>query len=290
MIWRKILQLIASLVVVSNLCSAAFAAPNWQTKQSSITALQAQNSPVDAGTYSHGLKVNPDDMTQEQIDKPIKLTPDEQHQAKVWQLTQAQEQRYLMLMQNRSQINYAGRHLSPVWMLGLNARTQPERMYYAKLAAKQEMQLIAQNLAWNSAYHDAFKQLTKGMPLVKPYNVAKFSPYSYQPAKLVAHDSLSLFTTVKAPVTSILVNLLMSMRAHPSVQLNIYIVGKSLSNDDIQHWANEHSIPVQWVSDKRITLNNGNAAYNRLVLKSKTLPILILLRDGKASLVDTGRF
>jgi len=105
-----------------------------------------------------GLTEFQDEVVEE---KEIELTAGQNHQAKVWNLTEAEEKRYLQLMQSRSGIYYQGLHMSPIDILGLNARNDAERAHFAELAAKQEAQKVAQNIAWNNAFYKRITSFLK---------------------------------------------------------------------------------------------------------------------------------
>lgn len=152
---------------------ASDAIPNVQT--SSVAELSSKASVIDTGTFQKGLMVSQDDVLLEQVSNSIVLTKEQKQQAKVWGLTEQEEQRYITVMQNKSGVFYHNKNLSPVWILGLNARSQNERMHFAKLAAQQEQQYIAQNLAWNDAYSHAYQELIQTLPIIRPFDFNQFS-------------------------------------------------------------------------------------------------------------------
>ena len=108
-------------------------------------------------------------------DQEIKLTDAQNHEAKVWNLSEAEEKRYIQLMQSRSALYYKGLRMSPIDILGLNARNDAERAHFAELAAKQEAQKVAQNIAWNNAFYTAF--FCSG---VSPLSIFISSEFSHQ--------------------------------------------------------------------------------------------------------------
>lgn len=248
-----------------------------------------ETTPVDEALAQVGLAVHSDDITPDQDSTKFVLTPEQIHQALVWQLTSEQEKRYVFLMQNRAAIQYKDRNLSPIWILGLNARTDAERTYYAHLAALQERQYVAQNLAWRNAFDVAYSELVQGFPIIKPFNTDKFSPYHVQPVQYQADDVLDLFIRPNDPIRGALSSLLTALTIQPTLVLNIYMVGTSIQAATIQSWAKEQSIPVNLVDNKRITLNEGNQQYAALKMDKKPLPLLLLIRKGQALSVDLGQ-
>jgi len=233
-----------------------------------------------------------DDITQDQAVDSIKLTAKQQHQAKVWDLSKKQEQRYVALMQNKSGSYYKKRPLSPVEVLGINARTDQEREYYAMLAAQQESQRIAKELAYDNTFRQSYIKLVnqKNLPVVRDFNTRQYSPYFYKPVDLKPNDQLVFFVKQKDVVDPVTISLLNSLKKIKNLQLNIYFVDKNVSKQQIFTWADHHYIPQKMVKDKLITLNFGYDKFQNLVIKDKRTPLLLRIRGDKTTRVDMGRF
>ena len=133
-----------------------------------------------------------DDITSDQDIDKVTLTLEQKHQAFVWGLTEEQERRYVLLMQNRSGVYYQKSQLTPVEILGINASTNNERHAYAVLDAKQEFERTGKLLAFNAAYYQAATQLKEQLhlPMIRSFDATQFSPYSYQPTTLEPQDQL----------------------------------------------------------------------------------------------------
>ncbi|MFN7098004.1 MAG: TIGR03759 family integrating conjugative element protein [Gammaproteobacteria bacterium] len=284
---RKTLYITTYIILAVCLTERAFAeTDSWQNSPLQVNASR-QATPADSGTYVRGLTVNQDDITPEQTGNNIQLTAAQMHQALVWGLTPEQEQRYINLMQNKSGLQYQGLHLSPVWILGLNARDDTERAYFAKLAAEQEERYVAGNLAWNQAYTQAYRDLTAGLPVIKPFDVSQYSPVLHQNVVWQQQDIVNLFITATDAVGEILANIMAALSSHPDMKLNVFFVGNA-NPTAIQAWANEQSIPTTWVISGRVTLNDGNTQYAHLAILNKKTPLLVLVRNNQAHLIDTG--
>ena len=229
------------------------------------------------------------DFEDEVIDeKDFELSDTQKHEAKVWQLTEAEEKRYVQLMKSRSGVYYQGLRMSPIDILGLNARDDIEREYFAELAAKQEAQKVAQNIAWNNAFYQAYNKLFKDVPVVGNFDPSPYSPYAHQPIQLKSGERLYLFIKTDDAVKIILMQLIDSLSRTPNTQLNLLFV--DMDSDAIQLWANRQQIPLTLVNSQQITLHNGKQQYEALTLKNKHTPLL-LLSNGKASqVIDMGRF
>ena len=229
------------------------------------------------------------DFEDEVIDeKDFELSDTEKHEAKVWQLTEAEEKRYIQIMQSRSGLYYQGLRMSPIDILGLNARDDAEREHFAELAAIQEAQKVAQNIAWNNAFYQAYNKLFKDVPVVGDFDPSPYSPYAHQPIQLKPGDRLYLFVKADDAVKTILMQLVDAVSRTPNTQLNLLFV--DMDSDAIQLWANRQQIPLALVNSQQITLHDGKQQYDALMFKNKRTPLL-LLSNGKASqVVDMGRF
>ena len=107
------------------LCPSLALAQSWSVED--LHTKDSKTAVADTGIYAVSQKQFPDDMTLDQQDQKIELTTEQLHQAQVWGLSEAEEQRFVQLMQNRSALYYKDTKLSPAEILGLNARSQQER-------------------------------------------------------------------------------------------------------------------------------------------------------------------
>lgn len=234
-------------------------------------------------------KAGVSDIQDEVIEqKDFKLSEAQKHQAKVWQLTEQEEKRYIQLMQSRSGIYYKGLRLSPVDILGLNARDDDERAHFADLSAKQEAQKVAQNIAWNNAFYKSYNQLFKSVPVVGDFNLSPYSPYSHKPIELKPGQQLYLFLKTDDAVKTTLLHLIDAINQAHDTKLNLFFIG--MSKEAIQLWANRNQIPITLVIDQKITLNNGTQYFDSLQIDNKHTPLLLLSEGKESHIVDMGRF
>lgn len=229
-----------------------------------------------------------DDITDDQRREQITLSDHDIHEAKVWNLSLDEEKRYLLLMKNKSTVYYQGLNMTPLDILGLNAQDDAEREHFAELAAKQEAIKVAQNLAWNNAFHNAYNKLFEGIPVVGDFDPAPFSPLNYKPLRLSAGESLYLFVKPDDAIKTVLMMLIEAINETPNTQLNLLFL--DMDEESIQVWASRHEIPYELVRGKRITLSQGELAYEALLLKKKSTPLLLLAKNGTSTPVDLGRF
>lgn len=244
-----------------------------------------------------------DDVLSGQVEK-IKLTEADTQQAQSWGLDGSEEKRYLAIMTNRGTQYFKSRVLktpagdmivsddyTPVEVLGINARTDEERQKYAQKQAAQEFQWQAKWWAYNAAYNKAAQSLKErlNLPIIKKFDTAKFSPYNYTPVSLEPHDKLLLFVGLGDAVRPIVSSLMGSIAKDTSIQLDVYFVGKNVTNDEVQTWAKSQNLVPKLVKDHQITLNLGNDMFSELNTDRKP-PVLVLVRNGQSRFVDTGRF
>jgi integrating conjugative element protein (TIGR03759 family) len=235
-----------------------------------------------------GLELNENDVTTDQDPNKLQLNEQQLHEAKVWELTPDEEKRYVLLMQNRSKFYYQGLRQTPLDILGLNARNEAERNHFAELAAKQEAQKVAKNIAWNNAFYKAYNKLFANVPVVGDFDPSPFSPYNHKPVQLNPGDTLYFFIKPEDAVTTILMVLMDAIENTPDTHLHVML----MESEDlaIQLWANKHQIPQHLVNNARITLNHGDLNYQALKVNKKSTPLLLLAKNGHSSVVDLGRF
>lgn len=205
----------------------------------------------------------------------------------MWGLTADEEKRYVLLMQNKSKFYYKGLRQTPIDILGINARNETERNHFAELAARQEAQKVAKNIAWNNAFYKAYNELFVNVPVVGDFDPSPYSPYAHKPVQLSQGDTLYFFIKEQDAVKTILLMLFDAIEQTPNARLHLMLL--DMNDTTIQIWANQHQIPQHLVNGGRITLNHGELSYQSLKIK-KSLPMLLLSQNGHSSIVDLGRF
>ncbi len=280
----------AVMPVMSFALSSDLLGLQWQA-QSIQQANQAAANTPDPMTDERGLKQFHDDTYPDQDINKTVLTAVQQHQATVWGLTQDDEKRYVELMQNRSGLYWKHSDMSPVEILGIDSRTTDERMHYATIYAKQLQERLAKELAWQAAADQAKKIINAGLPVVRPFDTKPFSPYSFKPIVLAPNDKLFLFTSSTLDIKRIMATLLQDLapgKAPINTTLNIFFTGHPTATE-VNTWARDQNIPVNLVSSGVITLNNDQGDLDQ-IKDHPALPVLVLVRNGQASKVDTSRF
>lgn len=235
-----------------------------------------------------GIKENIDDITDDQDIDKVTLTEKDKHEAKVWQLTEEEEKRYKLLMQNKSAVYYEGLRLTPLDILGINARSEQERDHFAQMSAQFEAQKVAKNLAWNNAHFRAYQKVVVGLPVIQNFDASKHGPYAYRPIVLKTGQQLHFYLKKDDAVTTLISPLIKAIEESDNTLLVLSCI--DCSSTDIQLWANNHNIPKTLVEKGRVRLDLGHLQYDALQVpqKEKVTPLLISVIGGHANLVDLG--
>ena len=233
-----------------------------------------------------------DDITSDQNVETIKLTKGQLHQAQVWGLSSEEEKRYVALMQDKSGFFYgSGAHMSPTEVLGANARSDEERNKYAKKDAQDQFQYLAKYFSYNASYSKAAAAYKEklNLPVLRPFNTAKFSPYNYQPIDVKGGDKYMLFVGIHDSVRPVVSYFMGVIEKDDTVQLNVYFIENNNTKGSVLDWARSQNIPTEMVIKHDITLNYDNGMFSTLAHKEKP-PILVRVRSGKSDIIDMGRF
>ena len=218
----------------------------------------------------------------------VELTKEQKLQARIWRLEDGQYARYLVLKKNKTGTFIP--EANPIVVLGVNSRNNDEREGYARLLAQIEFEQTAKYLAFNSEYQKQANLLRKKMnlPIIRQFDTDQFSPYAYNPIPLKKDDKLFLYAKSTDSVDAMVRPFIKNLKNKGS-QLNIFFTDTP-GDEKIQAWGRAHSLPLSLVKEHIITLNNSLGQYNKFKKDSGGQPILILLRNGKSTIIDLGRF
>lgn len=187
----------------------------------------------------------------------VQASVDAYTRAQFPQLTEADWLRYEVLLRGPAGYTTA-KELDPVTVLGIYARDDAERVRWAEVAAQQEHERIAAELAYAAAYSAAWRRLYPDErfgadPLPAPV-VRQEPPQADRPLSA----RLMLFVDAAAPVKS---NFLADPLARtqalagtaPSIGLDVYVVGAK-DTAAAQAWADRQrvgrpSVPVTMQPD-----------------------------------------
>lgn len=189
---------------------------------------------------------------------------DLKRQASVWQLTEAQYQRYLELMEH-GRARYFWRDLDPVMVLGLSAETEQERQAYAELYVQVMRDRVTRELAWERAYQAADKKLYPDQQTVidprRLWGAAKrpgLDSETGQAEQLWAGDHLFVIVDQAClSCVSQVKNLMQSVAQNHEITADLYVVGPQ-TNQQLLAFAQSAGLPKAPFKAKRATLNLGD--------------------------------
>lgn len=190
--------------------------------------------------------------------------------AQQWGLKADEYQRYQELMDGPLGIYSPG--LDPLTALGISARTEEERRYFAELQVVAETQRVERELAYQKAYDEAFKRLLPDLLPVDFGLSAKASPAS---VTLSSNGRLAVFVRDSCAPCDAKVKQLHKA----GTAFDVYFVG-SKTDATIRKWATKVGIDPQKVVSKTITLNHDNGRWQTMGLNGE-LPAVVKEVNGK---------
>lgn len=186
-------------------------------------------------------------------------------QAAEWGLTEAEWQRYLALKYGER--GYWSPNLDPLTTLGIEATSDAERERYARLLAKKEYQRVEKELAFQSAYDKAFKEL---YPNELPFQVDKH--ISQTQGRIFYFTKLEQCEKCEADIERVL------SYANNKTPIDIFFVGQA-DNEKIRQWAIKHKIDPRKVQRKEITLNHDQGYWVQYA--DKKIPVAYQVESGQ---------
>lgn len=191
--------------------------------------------------------------------------------AQQWGLKADEYQRYQDLMDGPLGIYSPG--LDPLTALGISARTEEERRYFAELQVVAETQRVERELAYQRAYDEAFKRMLPDLlPVDFGLSTNKLNP---APVTLSSNGRLAVFVRENCAPCEVKVKQLQKA----GTAFDVYFVG-SKTDTAIRKWATKVGIDHQKVLSKTITLNHDNGRWQTMGLGGE-LPAVVKEVNGK---------
>ncbi len=172
-----------------------------------------------------------------------------QQQAQQWGLSDADWGRYQSLMKGARGIMSPG--LDPLTTLGVETDNSAERRRLAELWVKHEYARAEKELAFQREINSAWLRLYPEMLAVNMGNAAGIAHDTQGRLALFVKESCSRCDARLAAVVA------------DNRPVDIYLVGSDGSDDKIRAWAISHSIPVDKVRSRQITLNHDRGLWQR---------------------------
>ena len=212
-------------------------------------------------------------------DDATELSETERDRAAIWDLDEAEWQRYdTLLLGIRGSISPAT--LSPIEVLGIHARDEAERRHYAERWARAMREDAERVLAFQRAYSVAFQRLFGDQELI---DVARLAGRKERTPNLQAGDRLLLFAKLNCPsCDAVLTKVLPHVEAIDGA--DIYFLGdENMQEQAIRDWAKRQNIDAGWLRSRRITVNWDNGMLHSIDANAQDVPLLFVRRDGAVS-------
>jgi len=167
--------------------------------------------------------------------------------ARLWDLSEAEWQRYKQLMQGiRGSISPST--ISPIEVLGIHARDETERQRYAEVWARAMREDVDRILAFQRAYDVAGKRLYPNELLI---DIDRLPRKTEETSAFQSTDRLLIFVRPKCPVCDVLMNKLLK-RINEVSGIDIYLTDIAPGDDAaVRDWASTHRIDTKWVRSRR---------------------------------------
>lgn len=194
---------------------------------------------------------------------------DTERKANEWGLKPDEYRRYKELMDGPLGIYSPG--LDPLTALGISARTNEERRYYAELQVVAETQRVERELAYQRAYDEAFKRM---LPDLMPVDFG-LAAKANSVAVPTGNGRLAVFVRDKClPCESKVKQLQQS-----GVAFDLYMID-SRNDSAIRKWATKVGIDPEKVLSRTITLNHDAGRWQSMAIGGE-LPAVIKEVNGK---------
>lgn len=193
------------------------------------------------------------------------------HKAQEWGLQPEEWERYQELMDGQLGIYSPG--LDPLTALGISARNDEERRYYAGKQVMAEMQRVERELAYQKAYDEAFQQMFPGL---MPVNFSASS--SPAPAVSIPSGDGRLAVFVREDCKPCEVKVQQMQNA--GLAFDLYMIDSRQDDTLIRRWATRIGIDAQKVLSRTITLNHDAGRWQALGVNGE-LPAVVLEVNGK---------
>lgn len=208
------------------------------------------------------------------------------HQA--WNLTTEEWQRFEQLMDGP--LGIYSPNIDPLTALGIEARSDEERLRYARLQVQAEAQRVEKLLAYQRAYDAAWQQQFPGLPVLldetQASDTLSATLRGLNPApasgtnrlllsQAVSSARLAVFVEDNCPVCETAIQKLQA----EGQAFDLYMVGSEAEDSRIRAWARQSGIQPDKVRAGHITLNHDSGRWQTLGL-SGGLPAIVREVNG----------
>lgn len=182
------------------------------------------------------------------------------HGGTIWGLTEAEYDRFEELMEGpRGNLSAPG--ITPIEVLGIEARSPAERDKYAELYVAMMLREADKALAFSRTVHAAFQREVGDRPVLdhgvlNRIRAASESRYDALPLGIEPRGRLMVFTEIDCKRCAKRIASALASAKTKFAGIDVYFVGATASDKkEIQTWARRHGITPTDMQGRRITLN-----------------------------------
>lgn len=193
-------------------------------------------------------------------------------EAAAWGLTREEWTRYKEIM--RGPLGTWSPGLDPLTALGIEARSEAERIRIAELQARAEARRVEKLLTYQRAYDAAFQRLFPGQLRIQPMQDVPNTVAS-APGSAASSTRQALFVEANCPPCDARARQLQSA----GISFDVYYVDAKPDDVRLRQWAKTVGIDPTKVRARAITLNHDAGRWKTLNLPGG-LPALVRKMDG----------
>lgn len=211
---------------------------------------------------------------------------------KQWQLTGTEWNRYLTLMQGvRGSIS--PKTLSPIEVLGVHARSDKERVKYARQWAEIMREDTQRVLAFQAAYNEAWREMN---PTGEIIDVKKLFADRQQQSQIndtavQPGDRVLLFLRLnRCPDCRILLTRVRRATHEAGTQLDLFFTDTRPGKDDpaLRQWIANNRFDTERIRQKKITFNHDKGTLVRTGGSAAKAPAAYRIRNGLIDPLEIG--
>lgn len=188
-----------------------------------------------------------------------------------WQLSEQEWNRYEELMQGiRGRLSHP--NISPIEVLGIHARSDTERIHYARIWARMMREDAVRVLEFQRAYDTAAQELNDDEPLIDVKLLPE--PPSHQDLVLDKSERVLLFLSLDCPLSDIVFD-----QVHQRISnlggIDVYFIDtEATDSEKIRKWAKVRVIDSFHVQSGKITINHDDGFLHSIDPDTNSIPNL----------------
>ncbi|AIJ31181.1 MULTISPECIES: TIGR03759 family integrating conjugative element protein [Pasteurellaceae] len=189
--------------------------------------------------------VNQQSLTQQNLNTGTTTQQKSIQQAAEWGLTTEEWNRYTALMAGER--GMWSPNLDPLTALGIEAKTEAEKIKYARMLAERFRARVLKEIEFDKIYRQEYEKMypEETAFAVEPH-------ISQSVGRVIYFTRLDNCASCKADLSKIL------NHVNTQTPIDMFIVGDNVSDDAIRKWAKDNHIDASKVQRKLITLNHDN--------------------------------